>query len=208
MRDKERIIKWIESIPMYSKDYDILNLLLNYTNDRFFVRIMTELAKGNILLSDFETVLGGPSYDINLLTSFERRDKIAADLELILNANDAINVSNPDLNTSIYENFIVNATETDIVEEVEEEELYNFFKQPSSNLLYRIHKDKLLELFNNNTIDKNFLNLYVGVPIIPINYNDVILTETDKQFGLSKGLSMEEVKKIKSLSLYYRVRGD
>ena len=75
--------------------------------------------------------------------------------------------------------------------------------------LYRIHKQKLLDLYNagpTEGIDKNFLYQYTGVPIIPINYNDVILTEDDKKFALSKGISLGEMKKIKSLSYYYRKR--
>ena len=46
------------------------------------------------------------------------------------------------------------------------------------------------------------------VPIIPINYKDVILTEDDKLWALSKGIDISEAKKIKSLSYYYRGRGE
>jgi len=209
MTNKQLIVKWVRNIPMYEKNYDVLNMLLNNTNDRFFVRIMTELAKGNLELSDFETILGGPGYDDVLLEQFKRRDAIRADLELLLNANDAFNVYDEDLITSINENLFVNSNETNIVEEVKDEEIYNFFKNnPASSLLYRKHMNILLKQFNTRIIDRNFLNRYIGVPVIPINYNNIILTKEDKQSALRKGITIDEVKKLKSLSYYYRVRGD
>lgn len=210
MTDKELIIKWINNLTLYEKDYDILNMLLN-TNDKFFVRIMTEIAKGNLRLSDFETLIGGYSYDEKIKSGFELSKKMREDLDLILAANDALVVFDEKLNNSIYSNLLVSSEKTDLIEEVIDEDIYNFFKYtPESAILYRMHKQKLLELYNNGPedgIDRNFLYQYIGVPIVPINYNDVILTEDDKRFALSKGISLNEMKKIKSLSYYYRGKG-
>jgi hypothetical protein len=207
MTDKELIIKWIENITLYEKDYDTLNMLLN-TNDKFFVRVMTEIAKGNLYLSDFETLIGGPSYDSKLRENFMLNEKMQEDLNLILSSNDAINGYNEAINKAINENLLVSPNNTDLVEEVMEEDIYNFFKHtPESSLLYRLHKQKLLDQYNSGVIDSGFLNKYIGVPIIPINYNDIVLTEDDKLFALSKGISLSEAKKIKSLSYYYRGRG-
>lgn len=204
MTDKELIIKYINNLTLYEKDYDTLNVLLN-TNDRFFVRVMTEIAKGNLQLSDFETLIGGPSYDKVVKDKFILSEKLQEDLDLILGANDAVNNFNEGLNKSIYENLLVNSSRTALIEEVQDEEIYNFFKHtPESGLLFRIHKEKLLSQYNNGFISPSFLNQYIGVPIIPINYNDIVLTEDDKVFGLSKGLTIDKVKKIKSLSYYFR----
>ena len=204
MTNKQQIIKWIENQTIYEKDYDVLNMLLN-TNDSFFVRVMAEIAKGNLRLSDFETLVGGYSYDKKLKEGFDISEKMQNDLDFILNASDAINTFNESLNKAIYENLLVSSLEEDLIEEVKDEDIYNFFKYtPESGMLYRIHKQKLLEQFNSGVIDKNFLTKYVGVPIIPINYNDIALTEDDKIFALTKGISIEEAKKIKSLSYYYR----
>jgi hypothetical protein len=173
---------------------------------------MTELAKGNLRLSDFETVIGGPSYDKKVEEGFVLAEKMRKDLEMILSANDALTSFDEKLNKSIYENLLVSSLHTDIIDEVVDEDIYNFFKHtPESSVLYRIHKQKLLDLYNSGPeegIDKNFLYQYVGVPIVPINYNDVLLTEDDKKFALSKGITLDEMKKIKSLSYYYRTRGE
>lgn len=204
MTDKQMIIKWINNKTLYEKDYDTLNVLL-HTNNRFFVRVMTEIAKGNLQLSDFETVIGGPSYDSRLKENFVLSEKMQKDLELVLSANDAINGFNEGLNKSIYENLLVESDKTALIEEVEEDDIYNFFKYtPEASLMYRVHKEKMLAQYNNGFIDTGFLNLYIGIPIIPINYNDVILTEDDKLFALTKGITIDEVKKIKSLNYYYR----
>jgi hypothetical protein len=185
-------------------------MLLN-TNDKFFVRAMTEIAKGNLRLSDFETLIGGYSYDEKLEEGFKLSKKMKEDLDLILSANDALTTFNESLNKSIYENLLVSSMKEELIEEVIDEDIYNFFKYtPESSMLYRIHKQKLLDLYNKGPeagLDKNFLYQYIGVPIIPINYNDVVLTESDKEFALSKGMSFSEMKKIKSLSYYYRGKG-
>lgn len=207
MTDKELIIKWINNKTLYEKDYDTLNMLMN-TNDRFFVRAMTEIAKGNLQLSDFETVIGGISYDKVVEEKFVVSMAMQEGLDLILAANDAVNNVDEELNKEIYENLIVSTDKADLFEELVDEDIYNFFKYtPEASLLYRIHKDKLLEQYNSGIIDKGFLNLYIGIPVIPINYNNVILNEDDKLFALSKGMSIEEIKKIKSLSYYYRGKG-
>ena len=207
MTDKELIIKYINNTTLYEKDYDTLNMLYN-TNNRFFVRVMTEIAKGNLYLSDFETLIGGPSYDSRIKSKFILSEKIQEDLDLILNANDAVTSFDQGLNTSIYENLIVSSGATALIEEVEDEEIYDFFKHtPESGLLFRIHKEKLLTQYVNGNVSPSLLNAYISVPIIPINYRDIILTEDDKLFGLSKGITMDEVKKIKSLSHYYRGKG-
>jgi hypothetical protein len=208
MTDKQLILKYIENITMYEKDYDTLNMLYN-TNDRFFVRVMTEIAKGNLLLSDFESLIGGPSYDTVIEDKFILSAKVQEDLNMILEANDAVTSFDEGLNKSIYENLLVSTGREALMEEVQDEEVYNFFKHtPESSLLFRIHKEKLLAQYNSGNVSPFFLNAYIGVPIIPINYNDVILTEDDKLFALSKGIDINEAKKIKSLSYYYRGKGE
>ena len=205
MTDKELIIKWIENTPIYEKDYDTLNMLLNTTNNKFFVRVMTEIAKGNLLLSDFETVMGGPSYDRIVEDKFIALKKTEEDIKLILGANDAINKLAPTLNKEIYSNLILSPEHKEIYDEVSEEEIYDFFKHtPESSTLFRIHKSILLDKFNKGIIDGKFLNRYIDIPIIPINYNDIKLSSDDIYFALSKGITLDEVKKIKSLNYYYR----
>lgn len=211
MTTKERIFKWIDDLVVYEFDYEILVKLIN-TNDKFFVRIMTELAEGNLLLDDFETLIGGVSFDNIVKDKFIQQQSIEEYLNLILTANDFINDEGA-INKEIGENFlldlntIVNPDRT-LLEEVTEEEIYSYFKNtPESSILSRINKDILLEQYYNGTIDKNFLNRYIGLPIVPIDYNNIILTEEDKQFALRKGISLNEVKKMKSLRYYYKAKG-
>lgn len=205
---KDNIIQWIDNLVLYEKDYDTLNILMN-TNDRFFIRVMTELSKGNLMLTDFETVLGGISFDEYNKNKFELMKTMEEDLNLILEANMIMNSNDNELYNQVHKNLMVSGERFDLIEEVEQEELYDFFKNtPQSSLLYREHKNILLKLFNENKISSDFLNKYSGIPIIPINYKHIVLTEEDKKFALSKGISLDEVKKIKSLSYYYRVKGD
>lgn len=211
MTTKERIFKWIDDLVVYEFDYEILVKLIN-SNDKFFVRIMTELAEGNLLLDDFETLIGGASFDKIVQDKFIQQQSIEEYLNLILTANDFINDQGA-INKEIAENFlldlntIVNPDRT-LLEEVTEEEIYSYFKNtPESSILSRINKDILLEQYYNGNIDKNFLNRYIGLPIVPINYNNIVLTEEDKQFALRKGISLNEVKKMKSLRYYYKAKG-
>ncbi len=173
---------------------------------------MTELAEGNLLLDDFETLIGGESFDNIVRDKFIQQQSIEEYLNLILTANDFINDEGA-INKEIAENFlldlntIVNPDRT-LLEEVTEEEIYSYFKNtPESSILSRINKDILLEQYYIGNIDKNFLNRYIGLPIVPINYNNIILTEEDKQFALRKGISLNEVKKMKSLRYYYKAKG-
>lgn len=211
MTTKERIFKWIDDLVVYEFDYEILVKLIN-SNDKFFVRIMTELAEGNLLLDDFETLIGGKSFDKIVEDKFIQQQSIEEYLNLILTANDFISDQGA-INKEIAENFlldlntIVNPDRT-LLEEVTEEEIYSYFKNtPESSILSRINKDILLEQYYNGNIDKNFLNRYIGLPIVPINYNNIVLTEEDKQFALRKGISLNEVKKMKSLRYYYKAKG-
>lgn len=211
MTTKERIFKWIDDLVVYEFDYEILVKLIN-SNDKFFVRIMTELAEGNLLLDDFETLIGGKSFDKIVEDKFIQQQSIEEYLNLILTANDFINDEGA-IHKETGENFlldlntIVNPDRT-LLEEVTEEEIYSYFKNtPESSILSRINKDILLEQYYNGNIDKNFLNRYIGLPIVPINYNNIILTEEDKQFALRKGISLNEVKKMKSLRYYYKAKG-
>lgn len=211
MTTKERIFKWIDDLVVYEFDYEILVKLIN-TNDKFFVRIMTELAEGNLLLDDFETLIGGVSFDNIVKDKFIQQQSIEEYLNLILAANDFISDEGA-INKEIGENFlldlntIVNPDRT-LLEEVTDEEIYSYFNNtPESSILSRINKDILLEQYYNGNIDKNFLNRYIGLPIVPIDYSNIILTEEDKQFALRKGISLNEVKKMKSLRYYYKAKG-
>lgn len=208
MTDKERILLWLDNLVVYEKDYDILLRLLT-TNDKFLITILKELAKGNLILDDFETVLGGPSYDRIVEEKFKQAEQVEESIRLILEANDFINNYDASIYNDIYKNLLLLPEgNEELIEEFTEEEIYSFFNNtPESNILYREHKAKLLDYYYDNIIDKNFLNRYIGVPIIPINYNDIILNEEDKKFALRKGISFEEVKKLKSLNYYYKSKG-
>lgn len=209
---KQLIFKWIDDLVVYEYDYDILVKLLN-TNDKFFVRIMTELALGNLILDDFETLIGGESFDTIVADKFETQIQVEEALNLILGANDFLN--NPmEVNKEVSENFIIDVNtfvdefeNKTILEEVNEEEIYSYFKNnPESSILTRQHKAKLLDHYRDGDIDQNFLNRYINVPIVPINYNNVQLTEEDKKFALRKGIALSEVKKMKSLRYYYKAK--
>ena len=52
---------------------------------------MTELAEGNLLLDDFETLIGGASFDKIVQDKFIQQQSIEEYLNLILTANDFIN---------------------------------------------------------------------------------------------------------------------
>src|SRR5690554_5359011 len=148
MENKKLLLNWLDNLVIYERDYDILNKLLE-TNNKFLIRALIEIAKGNLLISDFETILGGPSFDKYLEEKLILNKKIEEDLNLILSANDALTSHNPELNKVIYENLIVSSDEEDLIQEITDDELYSFFKQtPESNLLFRQHKEKLLEYFN------------------------------------------------------------
>lgn len=214
MTIKEFIIRWIDNLVIYEFDYDILLKILD-TNDRFFIRIMTELALGNLKLDDFETLVGGDSFDIAVKNKFETNKKLEESLSLILQANQNLR-EDDNINKQIFENLIID-TETyvdsektkNIMEDITDEEIYSYFKNnPESSMLDRLNKKKLLDLYYNGIIDKNFLNKYIDLPVIPINYNDIILSEEDKMFALRKGISHEELKKMKSLRYYYKAKGE
>lgn len=212
MNEKDIIIRWISNLVIYEKDYETLNLLLENTNNEFFIRIMSELAHGNILIEDLEPILGGEAYDKYISDELLNVQDIEEQLMLILNANDVLSPHelSDKYRKEIYENFIIlNEDNEDIIEEVSSEEIYSFFNNvPESSYLHRINKEKIRKLYEDGIINKNFLNIYLSVPIVPINYQNVILNNEEIKYAHSKDISINEMKKIKSLSLYYRSRGE
>lgn len=60
----DTLLERIDSMELYTKDYDTINFLLNNVDKKLFTKILEEVLLGNLYWSDFESILSDEYKDI------------------------------------------------------------------------------------------------------------------------------------------------
>ena len=228
------ILKAIDSMELYKKDYDVILKLLNYNNPSLFTKILEEVIEGNLFWSDFEEILNTKQYE-NILES-ELKNQKELDNMLTNLAKLRNNLGFPEL-TNENSNFVIlddekyNQFYKNEIANIRQELLYELI-QPTrnDNILTSACKVRLYNALrngeilaknpdmytytenivfdgNNNAheyISPDDILLFLKSYIIPLDYKMQTLTEFDRTFMHANNLNENEMKKIKSLERLLR----
>jgi hypothetical protein len=210
---KQEMLTKIDRLVIYQKDYDVIRVLLNNTNDEFFVKVIEEILLGNLYFSDFERIFPSGTYETIIKQNLESQDKLRREIERTIafrreveNANYNIDLKNtklgvflPDEGSELYDFYEeerVNVIDNQIYELLE--------TIPTDNDLVRTAKFKIYEALENGDISKEDFLLFAKDYIVPISFEHQVLDKSDINFMIENNLTEEQVKKIKALSLFIK----
>jgi DNA mismatch repair ATPase MutS len=210
--NKQQMLQAIDNMKIYEKDYNTLLNLLENADDAFFVKVLEEIFKGNLYISDFELIFSDPGYIEMLKNNIENQEELKKEIDRLVDYRKNIlkeNYSNnpltteigiekpSELNVDIY-NFYNN-----IVDETRDDLIYQMLETSNIEASTRY---RLLQAINdpNSGITKEDILLFKNEYIIPIDHRYQILTNVDKDFMIKNNISEEQMKKIKSLSIFMR----
>jgi len=211
---KQEMLRKIDELVIYEKDYDTIRFLLNNTTDEFFVKVIEEVLLGNLFFSDFERIFPSGTYETIIKQNLETQDKLRKEIERTIafrrefgeNSNYTIDLKNtrlgvflPDEGTDMYGFY------QDEKSNVINNQIYELLETiPTDNDVVRTVKFKIYQALEEGKIDKEDFLLFAKDYIVPISFENQVLDKTDIDFMVQNNLTQEQVKKIKSLSLFIK----
>lgn len=201
--NRQELLDNIDNMIIYEKDYDTLSKLVKYCSPRLFTKIMEEVFLDNLYISDFDSVFpddisDGISKEIVRQADIENRYYNLLSLRHQLDSNsnftNGIAISSDDTN---YSRELDNAKKNLI------SELFEKSKDDDASL--RQVKEILYEKLMSNP--EKFLFSRDDY-LVPISFSDITLDSYDFEFQVKNGITEDEMKKIKAVSLYLMKRGD
>lgn len=201
--NRQELLSNIDNMIIYEKDYDTLSKLVKYCSPRLFTKIMEEVFLDNLYISDFDSVFpddisDGISKEVVRQADIENRyyNLLALRQQIDSNSNfrNEIAISSNDAN---YSRELENAKKN-LISEL-------FEKSQNDDASLRQVKEILYEKLMSNP--ENFLFSRDDY-LVPISFNDITLDSYDLEFQIKSGITEDEMKKIKALSLYLMKSGD
>jgi len=199
---RDEILNKIDNMIIYEKDFVTLNNLVTYCSPKLFTKILEEVFLGNLYISDFDSIFTSElnkKVNTEIIRQKDIEDRmynlIALRKEIDKNSNFKSNIaiaiehSQYDTEVDFEKRNIIselfNDGEDDVTERTIKEALYNkIIQDPKKFLLSR----------------DNYL--------VPISYHDIVLDSYDYEFMMQNSITEEEMKKMKSLSLFLTNRGN
>jgi len=208
-------LKKIDAMEIYEKDYETIQNLLNNVDDRLFVKIIEEVINGNLFFSDFERVFQDTKYVDILKANFESQQKLSTELSRLIDFRKNI------LGEKYYYNDASNTKigiplqpkdgkYSDFYQTISDETLSELYYQlfdvmENDNDIVRASKIRIYEtLFQNQQFNKDDLLFFASSYIIPLSYENQTLNGSDITFMTENNLTEDQVKKIKTLSLFLK----
>jgi hypothetical protein len=202
---RDEMIRAVDRMVIYERDYKILSLLIANLEDALFVKILEEILLGNLFFSDFERIFSDSSYSSTLARNLETQNKLKKELDRLITfrgqTDQAISLLGlyppADQNLRIFYE--------QIKDEEIESQLYNIFEvEAGEDELTKQLKIRIFEALQSNQISKEDFLLFSREYILPISIEHQILNKSDLQFATQNNLSEDQVKKIKALSYFIR----
>jgi hypothetical protein len=210
---RDEMISRVNNLRLYEKDYDTLLKLMNNADDKFFVKVLEEILNGTLYIQDFERLFEDTKYEEALYQNFENQRRIKTEItrlidyrKNILNEVYDVEISTTKLgllrplDTSSYKDLY-----NTVDEEVREDLIYQILSvKPNDQAIVRDAKVKFLTAYENGEITHDDILLFAEDHIIPIDYRYQTLNDADNEFMYENKLTEDEMKKIKTLSLFLR----
>jgi hypothetical protein len=209
---KEELLRRIDELTIYDKDFDTIVSLMNNSDPRLFVKIIEEVVNGNLKFSDFERVFNDKSYSDILAKNLEVQHNLRNEILRTIDYRKNILGENYDLD---YKNGMVG-----VPVQYADSSLLNFYNtikaEDTAELAYQLFDvrstdDDLLQaikakLYSTVSGNEDKLLFYANQYIVPIDPSYQVINYSDEIFMTDNNITEDQMKKIKALSIYLRRR--
>jgi len=214
---REDMMSAVDQLVIYEKDYETLSLLLNNADDRFFIKVLESIFKGELYIEDFERIFADDTYTNILEQNFKTQLALKTEVERLLDYRNNIlgdtlytidsiqgklGIVSPNVGDD-YDTLYDTASE-EIRDDLIYQLLYTTERDPA---VVREAKIKLLEQFTNKELSRDDLLLFTDSLIIPLSYEYQTLNQADNEFMIQNKITEQEMKKMKALSMFLRTKG-
>lgn len=136
---KNELIKAINEMTFYEKDYDTIVTLLNNTSEKLFTKIVEEVALGNLYWSDFDRMLENIGYSEALRTNLELQNDLWDSVNRLATLRESL-VPDYDQDAEMYDSMAL-IPKAQPAKYANSTELYNTeLENYRSNILYNLAK--------------------------------------------------------------------
>lgn len=208
------ISDYIDSMAIYENDYPIICNLLENMDDSLFLKVMEEMKDGNLTFSDFKRVLSGDSMGDLMAESFESQEKLYEKyVDLLGYLKDLKVVSDGDrlgYLAGMPDDLTIGSSGSSL-ETIDRENAVSSLisRDPSEDPLAEFYGNAVLaDLLDSAKSPKaiDALLLSAHEYLIPVDYDSITITESDRRFMTENSVSEGEMRKIKSLAAFNAVR--
>lgn len=230
----DEILKAIDEIDIYEYDYQVIEKLLASGNNKLFTKILEEVINGELYWSDFDEYLSNTEYPNLIMSNLLNQEKLEKKLKLLIdfrkntnssyvyNDDNSLFLTGASEDNTFYNNEISKLKENMIYRILNITPEDNEISIALKNALYNAIRNA--EIYRNNDSDYEFIDgsivdengnnydyldyndllLFLYNQIIPMNYDNQILDEFDKDYMKENNLTESQMKQFKSLSILLR----
>ena len=200
--NRQELLNKLDNMIIYEKDYDTLNNLVKYCSPKLFTKIIEEIFLGNLYISDFDSVFPDDVSD-------KISKHIVSQIDIENRYYNLLALRNQlDINSTFKNNIAIAPGDTNYKEELE------FAKKNLISDLFETDEkeDSSVLMIKELLYDKLMKNptAYLASRydyLVPVEYKDVVLDKYDYDFADENHLSEDDIRKMKSLSMYLISRG-
>ncbi len=214
--NKEDLIRAVDKMAIYEKDYEVLRALLSMNDDKFLVKAIEEIALGTIRFVDFYRVFSDARYGEALERNLEAQQRLKEEIERTIafrrkvsgDQSYTIDPSTTMIGVTVQDDDSPVKAFYDSSESLERRQLiYDLLSpDPSDDIVTSQSKLSVYEAFSRGEISRDDLLLFARDYIVPISYQNQVLNGSDRSFMVENNLTEDQMKKIKSLSSFLRRR--
>ncbi len=213
---KEDLLRAVDSMAIYDKDYEAIMALMSMGDDRFFVKVIEEIVTGNMLFTDLYRLLKDQRYSQALERNLEAQQKLKTEIERTLafrkelegNPNYSINPETTAIGVTVQADG--SSTEAFYTSQEAQERsamIYDLLSpDQSDDPVTRQAKLAMYSAFASGSITEEDLLLFARDYIVPISFENQVLNSSDLSFMVENNLTQDQMKKIKALSAFLRRR--
>jgi len=168
---KEEMLKKVDDMTIYEKDFLVIKNLLANADSNFFVRVLEEVIEGNLYWSDFDRLLSETKYTETLEENIKIQSEMYNEIIKLSEFRKSLNNKNVKKSTNLYSED-ASLTNIGLIPSSDNEEMRNFYIEERinarDNLIYsmlnyspndtevtRACKDRLLNAIENGKILEN-----------------------------------------------------
>jgi hypothetical protein len=211
---KTELIESLSAMSIYEKDYEVISALLGMNDDNLLVKIVEEVAEGNLLFTDFYSIFSGTKYTGILEANLESQERLRQEIERTIAfrrefGNDpdyAIDPSTTRIGVTVQDAGSPTKGFYDSSEETERNQLiYDILSpDPTDDPVVRRSKLSIYTAITQGTLSEEDVLLFARDYIVPISYENQVLNGSDISFMVENNLTEDQVRKIKALSAFLR----
>lgn len=218
-KEIDNILDSIDNLPIYKKDFDIIQEIINKGDPKLFSVILESVINGDLYWSDFEKILVHTNYNNFVLNTLESQKEMSEELFKMAALRNSIigdswstpkgialgeHTDNTESETAIY-NLEYKRNRDNILYEItqineNDNELSILCKIRLYNYITNyIHGDK-----SDNSLNPDDIFLFINDLLIPVDSRYQVLDATDIMFMNEHNLTEDQMKKYKATAFFLR----